>query len=437
MFEKEERELERSRDSYNEFVFSDDQANEAILEGMKRGKEIKHKKRKAFLPIKILLTASIIIISFITTVNVSDTMATYMKNIPGLEKVIEFVRNDKGLLAAAENDYIQKVNASAEHDGIKITLDSVIHDEKGLILFYNYRAENEDLFVLADNFKLLNHKGEELSISTYGGYWSADKNALSEIRISLNEEEDLPKDLIFSSQFFIDGQLQKEVWEIPFQLDESKFVEKKVFNLYETVKIEGQELTIKEVVVYPSQVDVHVSLNPQNSKQIFGFNDLQLVDETGEVWNLTSRGNYPISEDEFIIHLQSNYFSNPKKLHLRFSSMRALNKDELWLELDPANKKILKAPRDGKFKDVEIWKDEVRIKLETKTDSNVEFVFAHAIDQEGNIIGRKEGVGLTHEKDYILYMIPYPAENAPPGPIKLKLLDYPATIHKEVSIKIK
>ncbi|MBU8878144.1 DUF4179 domain-containing protein [Bacillus sp. FJAT-29790] len=435
MFEKEEKELEKSRDFYNEYVFSDDQADSAILEGMKRGKELKLKKRK-LRPFKILLTASIIIISFFTTVNVSETMATYMKIIPGMDKVIEFVRYDKGLLAAAENDYIQKVNATVEHAGIHLTIDSVIYDEKSLTLFYNYHAENEGLHVIGD-FKLLNNKGEELSTQKHGEVWLIDKKSLLELRFTLNEEKQLPKDLIFSSQFSIDGQVQKDVWEIPLHLDESMFVEKKVFDLNETVVIEGQEITIKEVVVYPSQTDVHVSFNPQNSKQIFGFNDLRLVDETGEVWDLRVKGNDPINEDEFIIHLQSNYFSNPKKLNLQFSSLRALNKDELWLEIDPVNKKILKAPKDGKFTEIEAWGDIIQLKLETKTDSNVELIFTHAIDKNGNIIGGNEGVSRSPGEDFIIYQIPYPSENAPPGPIKLKLLDYPAAIEKEVNIKIK
>lgn len=436
MFEKEEKELERSRDFYNEIVFSDDRADSAILEGMKRGKELKLRKKK-LRPLKILLTASILFISFFTTLNVSETMATYMKNIPGMEKVIEFVRNDKGLLSAAENDYIQKVNASVEHAGIQLTLDSVVHDEKGLILFFNYRAENENLFVMPDNFKLLNQKGEEISTQISGGYLTVDKNSLSEFRLSLNEEEQLPKNLILSSQFFIDQQLQKELWEIPFQLDENKFVEKKVFKLNETVEIEGQEVTINDVVIYPSQTDVHVSLNPENSKQIFGFNDLRLVDETGESWDSTLRGNYPTDSDELIVHLQSNYFSNPKKLNLQFSSLRALNKDELWLEIDPANKKFLKAPKDRRFTEIVAVGNRIQMKLDTKTGFNNNLIFSHAIDQNGNIIGEKEGISVSPDKDFNIYQIPYPFENAPPGPIKLKLLDYPATIEKEVNIKVK
>ncbi|MEH7124585.1 DUF4179 domain-containing protein [Bacillus sp. JJ1773] len=435
MFEKEEKELEKSRDFYNEIVFSDDRANAAILEGMKRGKELKIKKRK-LIPLKILLTASIIIISFFTTVNVSETMATYMKNIPGMDKVIEFVRYDKGLLAAAENDYIQKVNANVEHAGIQLTIDSVIHDEKSLTLFYNYHAENEDLHVIGD-FKLLNQKGEELSTQKHGEVWSIDKNKLLELRFTLNEQKQLPKDLIFSFQFSIDGQVQKDVWEIPLHLDESKFAEKKVFKLNETVVIEGQEITIKEVVVYPSQTDVHVSFNSQNSKQIFGFNDLRLVDETGEVWDARVKGNYPINDDEYIIHLQSNYFSNPKKLKLQFSSLRALNKDELWLEIDPANKEILKAPKDGKFTEIEAWGDIIQLKLETKDDFNDNLIFENTIDKNGNIIGGSGGITVGSDKNFTIYQIPYPSENAPNGPIKLKLLDYPSTIEKEVNIKIK
>ncbi|MEH7391162.1 DUF4179 domain-containing protein [Bacillus sp. JJ1503] len=438
MFEKEEKELEKSRDFYNEIVFSDDFANAAILEGIQRAKREKLRGRKTR-PVKILLVASILAISFITTVNVSETMADYMRNIPGMSQVIDFVRNDKGLMATVENDYIQKVDTSDKIGDIEITLDSVIYDEKNLILFYYFQAEDESQHVLPWFINLLNSNDELLTEKVYGQYRSLNENPLLELRVSLSDIKELPKDLILSGQFKVDGNLLEGHWSIPFQLDEGKFAKKQMFTLNKTVSVENQELTIKDVTVYPSQTDVHITFDPNNSKQLFGINDLQMVDEKGEVWELSSLPTTIINENELIFHLQSHYFLNPKELNLRFSSLRALDKDKLWVEIDPLNNQILEAPKDGKITEVKLFKDELFIKVETDLKFAQNMMFMHAIDQEGNVIEKDKSyaVSWSPTDNYIQYIVPYSAATASPGPIKLKILDYPMNIEKKVNVKIK
>lgn len=134
-FTKEEEELEKSKSAYSQITIADKKSDLAILEGIRRANALKVKKKR-LLPIKILLAASILMLVFITSVRISDTVAAYASNIPGLEKAVELIRNDKGLLAAAENEHIQKVNFSDEHEGFKVTVDSVIHDESNLIVFF-------------------------------------------------------------------------------------------------------------------------------------------------------------------------------------------------------------------------------------------------------------------------------------------------------------
>ncbi|WP_141433933.1 DUF4179 domain-containing protein [Bacillus sp. 03113] len=436
MFDKEKRELEKSRYIYNFLSISEEKADLAILEGIKR---VKSRKKKKHLPIKMLLTASILIITFISSVNVSDTVADYVSNIPGIDKIIGLVRYDKGLLAAVENNYIQKIDATDEHDGIKVTLDSIIHDEKNLIFFYKYQADNEELKISPENIKLLNNKGEPFPDEVLGQLKTGNKDSLLEIRYRLTDREPLPKDLILSFQFSKNWDHQEGVWNIPFTLDEEKFAAKKVLELNKTVEIEGQEITFKKVTLYPSLTAVDVLYNLQNSKQIFGINDLQLEDEKGQIWKSNHLEPIKVNKNEETIYLESNYFTNPKELHLRFNSIRALDKDEIWVTIDPINQKILKAPKDGKLSKVETRSDELYIQLEAKPYYFNKQLFMYAEDMQGNIIGKNKpfGAGWSPGDDHITYKVPYSSEEAGTGPVKLELIDYPTTIQKEVKLKIK
>lgn len=437
MFEKEERELERFVESFNHLSIPDDQSDRAILEGMNRAKAL---KKKRYLPIKTLLAASILIIGFISSVNVSDSLAGYISAIPGMEKIVTFIRYDKGLLAAAENDYIQKVGVTKTYSGVEVTLDSIVHDENSLIVFYEFRALNKENEIFSEDILLMDIEGNELLYKNYQDtYSNTNYDSLTERRYTLTENKSLPKDLILSFQFSKNGVLIDKTIDIPFTLNEEKFASKKVFQLNKTIEVENQEMTINKIESFPTKTAVHISYNPRNTKKIFGFNDLQLMDENGVAWGMMNLDGLPDGKEPTIIYLESNYFSNPKKLFLQFSTLRALDKDDIWVEVDPINETILKGPKDGKISEVDRKKDELAIKLEINPDDYNKQIFMYAVDSNGDTIasGKPFGAGMSPVNNYITYYVPYIPEEAAPGPIKVELVDYPATIQEKVKIKIK
>lgn len=438
-FKKEEIELEKSKILYEEHTISDDLANQAILEGMKRARNLETKKKK-FAPTKLLLIASILIIAFITTIKNSEAMADYMASIPGMETIVKFIRQDKGLLAAAENDYFQKVNISDEHGGIKVTIDSIIHDERNLMVFFQYEAINKDHDFFLEKMNLLTLDKEILPNRPDFSSLEKDGESLRVAKFPLKENEELPDKLIASFEFSENVKMLDRAHEVAFSIDKEKFAEKEVYQLNETISVEGQKITVKELTLYPSQADVHLEYDEKNSKRLFGFNDIELTDGSGRVWRPYKDKSFNLDNEKgTILQLESPYFSNPEELYLRFSSIRAVEKDELWVEIDPVQRKILKAPKDGKITGVFLRKDELAIKVETNFDFLNNQIFMYAEDLNGNIIGdgKPFGAGGSHINNYVTYHVPYPSEEAVQGPIRLKLLDYPATIHKDAKLKVK
>ncbi len=447
-FNKEEQELEKSKLNYQQLSISDDLANQAILEGMNRAKNRKAKKRK-YSSLSFFLAASILIAGFISSIKISDTMADYMSNVPGIETIVKFIRHDKGLLAAAENNFFQKIEASDEVDGLKVTIDSIIHDERNLIVLFHYEAINNNQEFFPIEINLLTADREILPSRSAFTSFDRDGDSFRVAKFPLNENDVLPEKLIASFEFsefdesneFIVGDKKFDRnHEIAFSINKDNFAKKEVYQLNQTISVEGQKITIQEVTLYPSQADVKLIYDENNSKRIFGIDDFELIDEAGRVWRPYADQTFNLDNEEGrIIHLESPYFSNPEELSLRFSSIRALDKDEIWVEIDPIQQKILKAPKDGRITELFFRKEEIGIILTANYAFLQNQIFMYAEDADGNIIGDGQslGAGGSPSDNYVNYFVPYPSDEVIKGPIRLKLLDYPATINKEIKLKIK
>lgn len=436
MFSNEERELDRSRKELDRLMVSNELADQAIMAGIRQAKAA-GRKRKRYAS---LFTAGAAAIILLFSVKGGSTMAEYFSSLPGLEKVMELVSGDRGLMAAAENEYIQKIGASAEHNGIKATLDSAIYDEQALILFYSYEAENKTADVYTADITLLDREGNKLPYqANHGTFWTADREDLHEIRFQLDDAADLPDELSLSMGFTVNDSRQSESVVLPFALDKEKLAEKKVYSLNKTVTVEGQKMTVKDVSIYPSQTAVSIAFDPDNTKKIFGFNDLHIADENGGKWKANHVKDEKVNDNETVIYLESSYFADPKELYLRFNSIRALDKDELIVRVNPSDNKIIKAPKDGKLKSASVFKDELQLKLEAPFSFLDTMIFMHAADLEGRTIGEglPFGAGGSPVDKEITYYVPYPKEEASEQDILLELLDYPASINGNAEIKLK
>lgn len=270
--------------------------------------------------------------------------------------------------------------------------------------------------------------------------WSyGDSDVLSEIRFSLAEGNVLPENPILSFEIGLStGKVSEEKWNIPITLDKEKLSPKKEYMLNKKLEIENQKITVKKVVSYPTHTAVHVEFDPENSKKIFGINGLRVEDKKGESWNTNTVQDTLISENERIIYLESHYFAGSKKLYLQADSIRALDKDELWVEIDTESNQILKAPKDGKLTKVEKRKNELAIQLEADRKFIDHQIFLdYAIDSYGNKIKEKGPFGASPDGRSIWYTVPFPMNEKISGPIKLELLDYPAVVKQDIKIKIK
>lgn len=441
-FDKEEKQLESLKGAFTEFPIPTDRLDEAIIAGIKQGKQ---QRTKGILWKRSSLVAALLLILFTSFIRVSDTFAAYVTKIPGMEKFVELVRYDKGLSDAVEHEYMQSYEGLvAEHDGLKMTIDSFIVDEKQMFVFYTLESTADHRHVWTDSISVTDADGNEvLAAISYGG----EQENLQEVkqpvlhRMDFLFNEPLNVDELHVTMRFKEGEnhVGKSLageWKIPIQIDQVKIAEKKVFDVNEIVEVEGQKIIVKQVTIYPTRVAVLVAYDSNNSKEIFDIEDIRLVNERGEARTIISDGvtwsNVGEHEREFF--LQSNYFNESEQLYLRFNKIRALNKDELEVVVDPELSEIIQAPVDGLLKEFRRDGGELSFKFAMEPGQKQLTVPPLLYGKEDDLYY----VESTHEDDrsQTVY-IPYSPRKHGTGPITLTIKDYPARIHGDVEIKLK
>ncbi|WP_043931240.1 DUF4179 domain-containing protein [Bacillus sp. EB01] len=404
----------------------------AILKGFEKAKlQVTRPRRAGRMGLAI---AAVIIIGFFTSIKVSPAFAGYMSDIPGIGKLVDFIQGDKGMIAAFESEYDQEVGVSSKDKDVTFTIERAIADENGLVLFYSIETSKEDISV--DSASLESRDGSELVIGTIG------------YGMPVKDEED--KSFTGMMEFYYQKpskaksfSLKATVGGTEHSLDftlKKDIHGKKEYLVNKTIIIEGQEVTIENIEMYPLRAAIHVTMGAGNSKKLLSFDSIQLIDERGEIWGnitngITASG---VAEDENkkIVYLQSNYFREPKELYLVVGKIQAVNKNEAEIVIDTETMIIKKQPASKKFSDLRVENEDVILKLNSekrfpyfpfskvKSADGKEKYLSNSFNRSGEGFGNEFGFSLTQVKGYA-------------NPISLELSFYPEWIESKEKIRIK
>ncbi|MDP5275575.1 DUF4179 domain-containing protein [Chengkuizengella axinellae] len=400
-----------------------------------------------------IITASMLLFILVGSIRVSPSFAMYLNNIPGFSKVVEFIYNDKGLKSAIDHGFVQSVGESGKYDDVTVTIDQVIVDEEKMVLFYTVENIKHYNRVYAhtqlntlDNQKYAYGNGSVLDFNT-----GIDNSVSGKVEFYL--KDNIPDDFIFKVDLDTTG-WNKNVYgfsdtiSIEFSVDKNLFeYDKKLIAIHETVEIEGQRITFDSIFIYPTRTELKLTFDKNNTKKISGFNDLRISDNKDNEWFPIESDNSPylFKESEAIVYLESSYFEDPEEMYVAFSSVRAVNKDKVDLVIDLDKRALISAPDDhislfmiGEYESdfynskikkylslVFLMRDEhQRDLLEIDSD------FTDGMQNEYQI------QGYTYRKGAKTKEIHIPQQEYM-NPIKLRIVDYPTTIYKDVVIKIK
>ncbi|MEF3305715.1 DUF4179 domain-containing protein [Paenibacillus sp. GYB003] len=362
-----------------------DQALSYIRAGISEGRKYRRRYRfiRAVRRSVCYGAAAVLVLLFglIGMIRLSPVVASGLSHIPLLQQLVEKVRADRSIQLAAQHDYVQHVKASTERDGIELTIDSIIADEWRVVLFYTLRFDEKkyvdvrlggiDFYDALEERLGLDNRLPVIGRYASGSVWPPEADLMREgntiqgkSEYRFNTPQQLPTRIKIKAGMSAEPvQLGRSIplmeeWVVELPVDHEKFYGKrKTLPIQQTVTVGGQRIHFRQATLYPTVVQLDFEYDAQNEKQIFGIDDLRLLDNTGREWAPIEMGIYSPEyvSDVRTVYFESMYFQTPQSLTLSASRIRALEKDRLQVSVDLHNKSLLQSPTDRlKLEDINL-----------------------------------------------------------------------------------
>ncbi|MED4751371.1 DUF4179 domain-containing protein [Brevibacillus choshinensis] len=297
------------------------------------------------------MAVGILMMGLFFSIRLSPAVAAYVSHLPGMEKLVELIRDDKGLQMAAKHDLVQTIGASAAHDGVSFTVDQVLMDQKRMVVFYTIRHEQDGHSVDLENVSFSDKNGSDW-VAGYSWSSSGDSvpTSIEQNRLDIFWENtpNVPDTLTAKVTLSVDQKKLETPFQVTFPINKTKYetLKESVYPVNQDVTIDGQRFTVSQIVVYPTQTEVSIQFDPANTKHIFDFDRLRLEDEKGRTYAFWGNGipSMKDGENKVTYNLESNYFEHPEKLVLKADGIRALDKNKLQVVIDGKQGTLIKAP---------------------------------------------------------------------------------------------
>jgi hypothetical protein len=426
------------------------------------------------------VAVSLMLISCVFTIRLSPALASFLRDIPGMETFVNLIKNssDRGIGLALDNEFLQPLGQSDEYGGITFTVEGMIADEARAVIFYTINNRFNEKLITLDRTWFTDPNGKELGAMTSTGNLVEESKGLPKgvyrgtldvqmadgktlpdaivLKAGLRQSDDpngvqgpvLDLDATQPSQVVTDKP-NDHLYTVTIPIDHSRFAGmKKEYVLNQTITIDGQKITFAKATVNPLQVTVDVEVDPANSKQVLGAGDIRMTDENGEAWkSFLSTGDY---KNHAIIAFESNYFHNPKELFLEGSWFRALDKDKMEVVVDTKRNMLIQAPDSLlKYKGEIPFGDYKKMTFSMVVNHDMdnmmyggmlESKFKDASGKEydmatipGGIVSGATGMGAPDEQESYYYLDNKDYKQ----PLTFRVYNYPSYIRQTYKIRIK
>lgn len=440
---EEERKLKKWKAEIEKAALPEERLEAAIQNGFEHAKTNRRKKwRVVKRSVFSTVSAAILILAFAALIRVSPAFANAIASFPGMERIVEMIQDNKGLQMAIENDHFQVIDSTDSTENVEVTLKGIITDESSLVAFIEIKYKTNEQIDFVSDYRILDVDGKDAvnvknSSSSYHDEDGADLTSIVEIEFN----EPLPlEQLLLEVQFTNDTDRSKitETVRLPFQV-QLQPVKKEQIKINETAIVEGQTIKINSITVGSIKTAVEVEYAPENTKKIFGFEDLRIVDENGEEWASIKNGitaRYTEDPNKVIYYLQSNYFQSTDELYLEFNKLMALDKEEAFIVIHTETEEILQQPKDKRFSNVKMHGSSF---MEVELQGGKDYYhdpFSTFYDAEGKKLRSKSGSFSRVNDKKVTIGVELPNEDFA-NPLEFPLHAYPTYIKGDVRVKIK
>ncbi|MGE7981450.1 DUF4179 domain-containing protein [Solibacillus sp. NPDC093137] len=358
-----------------------------------------------------IATVAIIFLSFLLTVRVSPTIASYAAKIPGLSVIVELIQENEGIKDAIANEYYEELGILVQDKDVTITLQGAIIDEYGIMLMYDfdYPSEKSD----HHNYSVNIYQGDQLleNSVTYGTMDDlnepvAHSNHLLEMTL------DQPLDTT-NPNFRIEFEMRdgdKQTISIPFSL-EKPIAKAKVVEPNTSITAQGQSLVINKIIRTPLRIHIEVKPDPTNTMQIVALDNISLELKNGSKRELIRNGlvgSGSFREGKYTFYLQSNYFYDSDELIVRIGELQAIPTGEDYIEVDFKTKEVLFKP-DFIDWDIKVVGNDVYLNVPVKDDHDRQHLFpaekedGKSLESEGSSYFTSAHEGFNYREYYEPY----------------------------------
>ncbi len=305
--------------------------------------------------------------AYVLLVNLSMPFAAACARVPFFKELAEAVCFNPSLQAAVENRWVQPIGQTDTDNGFTMTVEYLIVDQKQLNVFYTVQGcegvDPWDHYMLRSDF--LDAQGEELNASVSASSHHVNGEMCHFVTADFASTEGIMPSRI---QFNCDLQIvwdasesedrRETVASFDFDLSfDPKFTEEAtVVDVNRWMELDGQQILLKDVEIYPTHMRVNLEDHPDNTAWLRDL-ELYVQNEKGEqfggVRNGISATGSPDSPFTRSFRLESSFFSDSKELTLCIAGAQWLEKERQWVTLDIENGEIEYLPRDVVLESVE------------------------------------------------------------------------------------
>ncbi|MBY0202473.1 DUF4179 domain-containing protein [Paenibacillus cucumis (ex Kampfer et al. 2016)] len=434
-FEALETRLQARKAEYDTMPVPDTATSRAVQAGIQQASR-KRKTRLRWLTSSI--SAAALILLFTGCIRVSPAFASFVEQLPGMEGVVNLIRQDKGLMMAIDQSLLQKVGITDEHNGGSVTVEGIITDDSRMVIFYKMKGmKNTEKFDY--DIDLLDVNGKDLPVGFgYSTIHFDSDDPVYENYIDVIFTDQAPPPDVLTVVFKSRDKANPGVWKVTMPVDKNLTKGmKEVIPVNETLVVDGQRIQVKQATMYPTRLVLDVQIDPNNSKKIFGLSDLQLVDEQGRAW----RTDTAIGEDTRSIYFESMYFSKPKKLTLQGSGFSGLDKKELDFSLDLKTREITGGPSGLQMLGSKVEGKNLIVDFSVPDSMEDSFVlaFSKVKDSTGKTYqtpGASWSPGYGKDQDHTTVSITIEHGAKLQGQLQMKIATYPSKVKSPFSLEI-
>ncbi len=330
--------------------------------GIARGRKHEMKRTYTFGVSALIVAAAAIFIIFSISGSPfkalkEDAVQTASANsVSDFESFRSIAQRDQGFAAALEQGLMKPIKQGVEKNGYRMDVAGAVTDGRRAYVMYSFQNHTDsDVIPIVDAIIFGETEtpsiGAEICIAMGNNVVSSGQTSYFVFKTDLLSSADYKKDAQFSIKLWNNATSKyQKVLNVKFDLEPNLLKDKeRVFNTEGTMKVDGQNIKVKQVSFTPLNTYVDLEYDKNNDKQIFKMINPVLIGEKGDHIEKLYYPEYmpTLDPSKTTLVFKTNKFDQLDSASLKVFGIGAVKKDQLKVVVDINKKQIVEAPDDN------------------------------------------------------------------------------------------